>query len=222
MQLVENDEAQVLEELHPLGVMGKDPGVEHVGVRDDDMTGAADRGAHGGRGVAVVRVRLELDVYVLSEPLELAELILGERLRREDVERARGRVLRDRVDDRQVVAQRLAARGRGDDDGVLAGVRGLERVGLVRVKREDAPASQRRRDPAVQPSRELRVARATRRDALPARDHLLELGIAPECVEDLLEADSCGKSNGRSHDQGTIWNGCSDVKMMPQPRLLVR
>jgi len=100
VELVEHDVAQVLEELHPLRVMRKDPGVEHVRVRDDDVTGAADRGAHRGRRVAVVRVGLEVDVDVLREPLELRELVLSERLRGEDVERARRRVLGDRVDDR--------------------------------------------------------------------------------------------------------------------------
>src|SRR4029079_506511 len=90
------------------------------------------------------------------------------------------------------------------------------------VEREDAAASQRRGNAAVHPCGELGVARAPRRDPLPTRDHLLELGVPGEGVEDLLEADSCGKPNGRSHDQRTIWNACSDVKMTPRPRLPVR
>src|SRR5882672_1755669 len=80
MQLVQNDEPQVLEELHPLRVMGEDPGVEHVRVRDDDVTGAADGRAYGGWRVAVVGVGLEIDVDVLREALELGELVLRERL----------------------------------------------------------------------------------------------------------------------------------------------
>src|SRR5438094_683238 len=132
---------------------------------------------------------------------ELAELILGERLRREDVERARRRIFRDRVDDRQVVAEGLAARGRGDDDGVLSGVGGLERVGLVGIEREDPAPAERRRDAAVEPGGVLRVARASRRNAFPPRDHLVEVGVASEGVEYLLEAYARGKSNTRSHDQ---------------------
>src|SRR2546430_3380194 len=111
--------------------MGKDAGVEHVRVRDYDMAGAADGRAYRGRRVAVVRVRLEIDVDVLREAHELGELILGERLRREDVERAGRRVLGDRVDDREVVAEGLPAGGRRNDDGVFSGVGALERVGLV-------------------------------------------------------------------------------------------
>src|SRR5439155_4498721 len=148
--------------------------------RDDDVTGTADGGADRGWRVAVVRVGLEVDVDVLREALELGKLILRERLRREDVERARRRILRDRVDDRQVVAEGLAARGGRDDDGVLPRVRGLQRVGLVRVEREDSAAPQRRRDAAVEPRGEFRIARPPRWDALPARDHLFEIGIARE------------------------------------------
>jgi hypothetical protein len=146
----------------------------------DDVTGAPDRGAHGGRRVAVVRVGLEVDVDVLRETLELGELILREGLRREDVEGAGRRVLRDRVDDREVVAEGLAARGRRDHDGVLSEMRVFESVGLVRVEREDPAAAQRGRDATVEPPREVGVDRATRREALPARDHLLELGVARE------------------------------------------
>ena len=105
--------------------------MEHVRVRDDNVTGAANRRPHSGRRVAVVRIRLEIDVDILREAHELGELILGERLRREDVERAGRRILGDRVDDRQVVAEGLPARGRRDDDGVLSGVGAFERVGLV-------------------------------------------------------------------------------------------
>ena len=199
VQLVQDDVAEVLEELHPLGVVGKDPGVEHVRVRDDDVPRAADRGAHRRRRIAVVGVGLELDVDVGREPLELGELILRERLRRKDVERARRGVLRDRVDDREVVAKCFAARGGGHDDGVLSGVCRLERLRLVRVERGDAAPPQGRGDPAVEPVRQLRVGGGLRGQALPARDHLLEVVVAGEAVEDLLQADARGEPNSRSH-----------------------
>ena len=98
-------------------------------------------------------------------------------------------VIADRDDDRTRVRQLLVER---------FGVRGLERVGLVRVQGEDSAAPQRGRDATVEPGRELGIKRPPRRDALPARDHLLELGVAREGVQNLLEADSCGESNGRS------------------------
>ena len=52
--LVDHHVAQLLEELEPLGVVRQDRRVEHVRVGQHDLAGGADRGAHGGRGVAVV------------------------------------------------------------------------------------------------------------------------------------------------------------------------
>ena len=52
--LVDHDVAQLFEELEPLRVVRQDGRVEHVGVGQHDLAGGADRGAHGGRGIAVV------------------------------------------------------------------------------------------------------------------------------------------------------------------------
>jgi hypothetical protein len=49
-----------------------------------------------------------------------AQLILRERLGRIEIECARRFIGENRLDDRNVVAERLAARGAGDDDHVLA------------------------------------------------------------------------------------------------------
>ena len=73
----------------------------------------------------------------LREPGELRDLVLAERLRREQEQRARRRVLGERLQDRQRVAQRLARRGRRHDDDVLAGVDRLDRLRLVAVQRGD-------------------------------------------------------------------------------------
>jgi len=108
VQLVEHDVLEVLEQLHPLGVVGEDPGVEHVRIRDDHVPGGTDRGPGLRRRVAVVGERLQLDLHLAGEALELRELILREGLRGKQVQRARGGILRDRVEDRQVVAERLA------------------------------------------------------------------------------------------------------------------
>src|SRR5438034_1626996 len=199
VQLVEHDKTQVLEQLHPLRVMGEDPGVEHVRVRDDDVTRTADRRAHRGRRVAVVRVGLELDVDVRGLALELRELVLRERLRREDVERARAWVLRDRVEDRQVVAKRFTRGRRRYDDGVTSRMRRLERRGLVRIELVDAAPTQGRGDASLEPFGERRIARRARGHALPPRDQLLELAVGGERVEDLLEARPGREPNGRSH-----------------------
>ena len=186
------------------------------------MSRAADRRAHGGRGVAIVGVGLELDIHVGRLALELDELVLGQSLRRKDVERSRRRVLGDRVEDRQVVAEGLARGGRRHDDGVVLRSCRLERGRLMRVELGDAPAPQGGRDPPVEPLGERRVPRRARRDPLPARDHFLELRVPREPVEDLFQAYPCGKPNGRSHRARTIWNACSDVKMTPGSSQVVR
>ena len=54
VQLVDDDVFEVFEELHPLGVVGQDGGVEHVRVGEHDVAGRADGAARIGRGVAVV------------------------------------------------------------------------------------------------------------------------------------------------------------------------
>ena len=199
VQLIEHDVLQVLEQLHPLGVVGQDPGVEHVGVGYDHVSGAADRGSHRGRRVAVVGVGRQVDVHVSRLALQLGELVLRQGLRREDVQGTRGRILRDRVEDRQVVAEGLAGRGRRDDHGVATGARRFERRGLVRIELGDPAAAQCRGDASVEPLGERRVAGRTSRDTLPARDHLLELPVGREAVEDLLEAGAGGEANGCSH-----------------------
>ena len=74
----------------------------------------------------------------LAQRLQLGELILRERLGRKEIQRAARRILQDRVEDRRVVAERLARRGRRDDDDVPAGERVLDRFGLMRVELIDA------------------------------------------------------------------------------------
>jgi hypothetical protein len=54
VQLVHDDHLDLLEQLEPLGMVGKDRRVEHVGVGHDDLAGQADRGADRRRRVAVV------------------------------------------------------------------------------------------------------------------------------------------------------------------------
>ena len=79
----------------------------------------------------------------LAHRLQLGELILRERLGRKQIQRAARRVLQDRVQDRRVVAERLARRRRRDDDDVAAGERVLDRLGLMRVELLDAARRER-------------------------------------------------------------------------------
>ena len=94
--------------------------MEHVGVRDHDVRARADRLARVLRRVAVVGEGADVGPDRLDHRVQLGQLVLGQRLRREQVERPRVGVLEDAVEDRQVVAERLARGGRRDHDHVLA------------------------------------------------------------------------------------------------------
>ena len=60
VRLVDDDDGEVGEEVRPRGVVGQDPDVEHVGVREDEVRPPADRGALLARRVAVVDRRAHL------------------------------------------------------------------------------------------------------------------------------------------------------------------
>ena len=120
VRLVDDDEAELLEQLEPLRVVRQDRRVKHVRVRHHDLARLADEAADRRRRVPVVDARGEVHAGVAGEVAELGELVLAQGLRREQVERPRRRVLADRLEDRQVVAERLARRGRRHDRDVLA------------------------------------------------------------------------------------------------------
>ena len=128
----------------------QDARVHHVGIAEHEVRARADRPPRVLRRIAVVgehadpRRRRSVAMR-LAHRLQLGELILRERLGRKQIQRAARRVLQDRVEHRRVVAERLARRGRRDDDDVAAGQRVLDRFGLVRVELMDAA---RRRAPA--------------------------------------------------------------------------
>ena len=108
--------------------------------------------------VAVVGVRLERDLGGLGQRPQLDQLVGRQRLGGEQVERPRRIVARDGVDDRQVVAERLARCGGRDDADVAAGADRLDGLRLVRVQRLHAAAAQRGDEPRIEALRPGRVA----------------------------------------------------------------
>ena len=114
VRLVDDDDREVGEDVGPRLVVGEDPDVEHVGVREDEVRAPPDLRALGARRVAVVDRRPH--AVAQSQLGDRARLVLRERLRRVQVERAGLRVAAQDVERRQVEAQRLAGRGAGRDD----------------------------------------------------------------------------------------------------------
>ena len=155
MQLVDHDDAELLEQLEPLRVVGEDRAVEHVGVRDHDLAGCPDGRPDRRRRVAVVGRGDDRQPGRRGELAELRDLVLAEGLGREEHQGPRRRVVHDRLEDREHVAQALARRRRGDDDRVLAGMDRVEGIRLVDVRPLDAARRQPVHDARVQPVREL-------------------------------------------------------------------
>ncbi len=108
VRLVDDDVAQVREDVSPAVVVREDADVEHVRVREHDVRPLADLPASFRRRVAVVDRGPE---SLEPELRERAGLILRERLRRVEVERPGLRIARDRVEDGKVERERLPRRG---------------------------------------------------------------------------------------------------------------
>jgi hypothetical protein len=121
-------------------VVRQHPDVQHVGVGQDQVRAAADRRALLLRRVAVVDRGPQVRQL---QRVQGARLVLGERLGRVEVERARLAVARERVEHRQVERERLPRRGPGGDDRVARVGRG-ERLGLVGIELLDPDAGERR------------------------------------------------------------------------------
>ncbi len=193
VQLVDHDVAQVLEELHPLGVVRQDALVQHVGVGDHDVRARADRLARVLRRVPVVGERADVRPDRLDHRVELGQLVLGQRLRGKEVERPRVGVLEDAVEDGKVVAEGLARGGRRDDDHVLAALDELERLALVAVEALVAPPDERVAQLRVQLPREVHHAGRLGREVPQRGEHRL----AAEGLLD-LEALQDGKEGRRT------------------------
>ena len=171
VRLVDDDEAQVREHVAPAVVVGKDADVEHVRVRQDDVRPAPDLPAALRLGVAVVDRGLDA---LQPERAERPRLVLRQRLRRVEVERAALRLAREQVEDGEVEREALAARRARRDDDVLAAPHRLPRLRLVDVERADALRDERGRDARVEvvrkglgPARARRLRRRDRRAPRP-------------------------------------------------------
>ena len=131
--------------------------MEHVRVGRHDLAGAPDRRADRSRRVAVIGGCRDAQPGRHRELGELGDLVLAEGLGREEQQGAGRRVLGDRLEDRQRVAQGLARRGRRDDHDVLAGTGELDGLRLVEVGALDPAPRQAGHDARVEPARELPV-----------------------------------------------------------------
>ncbi len=176
--LVDDDVLEVREHVAPAVVMGQDAEVEHVRVGEDRVRPRPHLAPLVDRRVAVVDRRPHAGH---AEGCEAARLILRERLRRIEVERARLRVAGDRVEHGEVEGERLAARRACRDGDVLAARCGRPCLGLMLEQRGDALALERRHDALVELRGKRRRRRLPRRLARDIGDLLSGEQLVGEC-----------------------------------------
>ena len=110
------------------------------------------------------------------QPHQAFELILRQRLGREEIERCRFGLGQQALEHRQVVAEALAARGPRDDHDVEPAAQRLDRLDLVRVEPLDPLRCERLGEWGGERDRKLAVTRRARRQSLPVCDRAAVLG----------------------------------------------
>ena len=143
VRLVDDHVPQVVQDVAPAVVVGHHPDVEHVGIREDHVRASADVASLLRRGVAVVDRDAEPGK---AEGRQRAGLILRERLRGVEQERAGMRVAGNRLQDGEGESKRLPRRGRRRDDRAVTCGSDVPELGLVRPEPGDAAAVERRSD----------------------------------------------------------------------------
>src|SRR5712691_3642969 len=137
--------------------------MQHVRVREDDVRPPADLPAPLEWRVAVV------DRGAYLRGLQLCQgprLVLRERLRGVEVERAKLRLTRDRVEYGEIEREALSGRGSGGDDDVLAVGRCVPDRALMGIERVQPARRERCANAWVQVCRQRRGSRVGRWDRL--------------------------------------------------------
>ena len=190
MQLVDHDVAQVLEHLGPARVMWQDAAVQHVGVGEHHIRPAANGFARVLGRVTVVGERPNFSAQLVRGGLKAVELILGQSLGREQIHGPRFRLAKQQIQNRQVVAQRLATGRRRHDDGIFAGFDLLECFRLVRIKPLNPPPFQSIAQPDIDRNRNVLEGSVGRRLA-PYCPHR-RFGLVDEPLKFLYQGRQAG------------------------------
>ena len=169
--LVDDDVAQVEEQVGPALVVGQEAHVEHVGVGQQQAPPLAGHASRRRGRVAVVDGQLDLAARHGAQP---ADLVLGERLGGVEVEGAGVGLGQQSVEHGQVEAHALARGGAGGDDEVLAALGHVPGRPLVQPERAHALSAESLGEQGVE------AGRQGRRAAFVGRAH--DVGF------DLLEA----------------------------------
>ncbi len=129
--LVDDHVAEIREDVAPAVVIRQEADVDHVRVGENHVRPLADLLSLLGRRVAVVDSRLEPGH---AERCQRAELVLGKRLRRVEVEGAALGVTSQLVEHREVEGKRLPRGGAGRHEHVRAAARCVPHGTLMLVE----------------------------------------------------------------------------------------
>ncbi|MOA13746.1 hypothetical protein D3C78_1338090 [compost metagenome] len=83
MHLIDHYIFNIFKQLHPFRMMGQNSRMKHVRIRYHDMARISNSRSHSGRSISVIGMRLNACIHQISKLLQLSNLILRERLRRE-------------------------------------------------------------------------------------------------------------------------------------------
>jgi len=151
-----------------------------------------------------IETRLPRSEITTAELPQATQLILSQRLGGEEIERPRGRLRQDRLQHRQVVAQRLAAGSAGDYNQVAAGARRVDRLSLVAEEPFDALTAQAGLQIGVQRRAECAIFGRAPADLFQMNDLPLIEGLAAELAKkggDIHEAFAVAGTQSMAHPE---------------------
>ena len=138
VKLIHNHIFQVGKKLLPLGVMGQDAGVQHVGVGDHHVALLADGLPGIVRCVPIIGESLDVCFEFTDESMYLCHLVVGQGLRGEKIDGSGLWFFEDPLEHGDVIAQGLTAGCWRDQNHVLTLMNQLYGTGLVAIKFCDA------------------------------------------------------------------------------------
>ena len=147
--------------------------MQHVRIGQDHMSAFACRLARIAGRIAVVGKNSKTIVEARRQIVQLGQLVLGQCLGREQVQRPRVGVFQNCVQYRQVVAQRFAGSRRRHHHEILAPTRHLRRRSLVRIELLDFLGAIGSHQLRPHPRRHRPVRRVARREVLRRRKHFI-------------------------------------------------
>ena len=187
VNFVDDNVLQIFKQLHPLGMVGQNIGVEHIRVGDHDMARLTDGFPGGVLGIAVVGVGLDIHIKGLDHIIQPADLIGGKRLGGEQIQRSCVLVFQNGAQNGQIIAQGLAAGGGGNDDEVFLLLRQFKALGLMGIQPVNAPFAQHFLNAGIHAFGKIRVFSLRSGQRAPMGDTTHKFGILTKLAQQLIQ-----------------------------------